>query len=243
MRTKSEPSPGLDARIVPGPARAIHLHFLVDPSPGRSRGPAPGIVHVDGRAEGRLLKGIRKGILDHLSGHGGEPTIVHPFAGSARGLARAHDLEFEHVFKQAVVAIGPHMGAGFRVNQLTGDPHAPAGFAYRAFEHITHAQFAPDLLHIDGLPSVGKARITGEDRQPADAGECGSDLLDHTIDEILLLRGSPLIFWKGSTAIDGLLANASTGLADGADTGSGRLGPSPNRIRWTRIGRAMFFTR
>ena len=63
---------------MPGPTRAIHLHFLVDPSPGRSRGQPPGIAHVDGRAEeGRLLKGIRKGILDHLSAHGGEPTIVH----------------------------------------------------------------------------------------------------------------------------------------------------------------------
>ena len=52
----------------------------------------PGLAHVDGRAEeGRLLKGIGNGILDHLSAHGGEPTIVHPFAGSARGLARAHD--------------------------------------------------------------------------------------------------------------------------------------------------------
>jgi len=67
-----------DARIVPGPARPIHLYFLVDPSPGRSRGQPPGIARVDGRAkEGRLLKRIRKGILDHLSAQGGEPSIVH----------------------------------------------------------------------------------------------------------------------------------------------------------------------
>ena len=67
-----------DARIVPDPARAIQLHFLIDPSPDRSRGQPPGIGDVDGRAEqSRLLKGIRKGILDHLSAHGGEPTIVH----------------------------------------------------------------------------------------------------------------------------------------------------------------------
>jgi hypothetical protein len=63
---------------VPGPARPIHLYFLVDPSPGRSRGQPPGIARVDGRAkEGRLLKRIRKGILDHLSAQGGEPSIVH----------------------------------------------------------------------------------------------------------------------------------------------------------------------
>ena len=63
---------------MPGPARAIQLHFLVEPSPDRSRGQPPGIAHVDGRAEAsRLLKGIRKGILDHRSAHGDEPTIVH----------------------------------------------------------------------------------------------------------------------------------------------------------------------
>jgi hypothetical protein len=45
-----------DARIVPGPARAIHLHCMVDASPGRSRGQRRGIARVDGRAkEGRLF--------------------------------------------------------------------------------------------------------------------------------------------------------------------------------------------
>jgi hypothetical protein len=39
-----------DVRIVPGPARPIHLYFLVDPSPGRGRGQPPGIARVDGRA-------------------------------------------------------------------------------------------------------------------------------------------------------------------------------------------------
>ena len=63
---------------MPCPARPIHLYFLVDPSPGPDRGQPPGIARVDGRAkEGRLLKRIRKGILDHLSAQGGEPSIVH----------------------------------------------------------------------------------------------------------------------------------------------------------------------
>ena len=38
----------------------------------------PDIARVNGRAkEGRLLKRIRKGILDALSAQGGEPSIVH----------------------------------------------------------------------------------------------------------------------------------------------------------------------
>ena len=63
---------------MPCPARANHLHFLVDPSPVRSRSQPLDIAHVDGCAEeGRLLKGTGKGILDHMSAQGGEPTILH----------------------------------------------------------------------------------------------------------------------------------------------------------------------
>ena len=30
-----------------------------------------------------------------------------------------------------------------------GDAHPAAGLAHRAFEHIAHAELAPDLLHVD----------------------------------------------------------------------------------------------
>jgi len=46
----------------------------------------------------------------------------------------------------------------------------------------------PDLLHIDRLAFVGKARIAGDHEQPADARERSDDLLDHAVGEILLLR-------------------------------------------------------
>ena len=63
---------------MPGPAPPIHLYFPIDPSPGRGRGQPPGIARIDGRGEdGGLLKRIRKGILDHLSAQGDEPSIVH----------------------------------------------------------------------------------------------------------------------------------------------------------------------
>ena len=42
------------------------------------------------------------------------------------------------------------MRAGLGVDQLRGDAHPVAGFAHRAFEDIADAEFAPDLLHIDG---------------------------------------------------------------------------------------------
>ena len=40
--------------------------------------------------------------------------------------------------------------AGRRVDQLAGDAHPAAGLAHAAFEHVAHAQFAADLLHVDG---------------------------------------------------------------------------------------------
>src|SRR5438552_7186611 len=80
------------------------------------------------------------------------------------------------------------MRAGFGIDQLRGDAHPVAALAHAAFEHIAHAEFAADLLHIDRLALVGEARIAGDDEEPADAAERGDDLLDHAVGEILLLR-------------------------------------------------------
>src|SRR5262249_51626954 len=79
------------------------------------------------------------------------------------------------------------MRAGGRLDQLPSDTDPLASFAYRAFEDIAHAELTPDLLHIDGLALVCKARIPSDHEEPADAAERGDDLLDHAIGEILLL--------------------------------------------------------
>src|SRR6516164_11353873 len=75
-----------------------------------------------------------------------------------------------------------------RVDKLRGNPHAAAGFTHRTFEHVADAQFAPDLLYVDRLAFVREAGIAGDDEEPADARECGDDLFDHAVSEILLLR-------------------------------------------------------
>jgi hypothetical protein len=72
------------------------------------------------------------------------------------------------------------MCAGFRFDQLRSDPHPPTCFAHRAFQHVAHAEFAPDLFHINYLALVSDARIAGDHEQPADAGEGGDDLLELT---------------------------------------------------------------
>jgi hypothetical protein len=74
------------------------------------------------------------------------------------------------------------------VDQLGRDPHPLARLAHRAFQRVTHTELAADLLHVNGLALVRKARIAGDDEEPADARERRDDLLDHAVGEILLLR-------------------------------------------------------
>src|SRR3984893_3488466 len=74
-----------------------------------------------------------------------------------------------------------------RIYTLRGDAPSAAGFAHRTLENITDGQVTPDLLHVDRLALVGKARIPGDDEEPADAGQRGDDLLDHAISKIFLL--------------------------------------------------------
>ena len=97
-------------------------------------------------------------------------------------------LEVEHVLQRAVETVGPEMRGGFGFDQLCGDADPVAALAHRAFEDIADTELAPDLAHADRLPLVGKAGVAGDHKQPADAAECGNDLLDHAVGKIFLLR-------------------------------------------------------
>ena len=79
------------------------------------------------------------------------------------------------------------MPSGRGLDQLAGDANAIAGLPDAAFQHITHAEFASDLLDIDGFALVGEARIAGDHEQRLEARQRGDDVLDHAVGEILLL--------------------------------------------------------
>ena len=98
-----------------------------------------------------------------------EPGGICVAARVQEDVAGRLDLVLEDIFERSVEAISPEMRAAAGIDQLARNAHPIAGFAHRAFEHIAHAQFAPDLLHIDGLALVRKTRIAGEDKEPADA--------------------------------------------------------------------------
>src|SRR6516165_3418981 len=64
----------------------------------------------------------------------------------------------------------------------------PAALRTEPSRTLARAQFAADPLHLDGLTFVGKARIAGDDEQPANAAQGRDDFLDHAVGKIFLLR-------------------------------------------------------
>ena len=74
-------------------------------------------------------------------------------------------LKREHIRELAIVAFGPTVGAGERIDELRGDPHAAVVAAKTAYQHVAHAELASDLPDVDCLPLVLKARIACDDEQ------------------------------------------------------------------------------
>jgi hypothetical protein len=63
---------------------------------------------------------------------------------SCRDCKRDLVLHSEDVRQVTIVAVGPDMVAGFRINELGVDANPLTA----AFQHVTHAEFAPDPLHV-----------------------------------------------------------------------------------------------
>jgi hypothetical protein len=80
------------------------------------------------------------------------------------------------------------MRASSGINELGGDANAFSTLAYGTFEHVAHAQFAADLLHIDRSTFVRERGVARDDEQSANATERGDDFFDHAVGEIFLLR-------------------------------------------------------
>ena len=96
-------------------------------------------------------------------------------------------LHGEDVAELAVVAFGPVMAAGCRIDELRADAQPLAGAAHAAFEHVADAELARDLFHVDRTVLVDERRVAGDDEQPADAGEPGDQVLGNAVGKILLI--------------------------------------------------------
>ena len=102
----------------------------------------------------------------------------------------------------------PEVGASLSLDQLRGDAHSPAGLAHRALEQIAHAQLRTIRLTSTACPLYAKlelAAMTNSQRMRASAV-----IISSTMPSVKYsCSGSPLRFWNGNTAIDGLSGKAS----------------------------------
>jgi hypothetical protein len=60
-------------------------------------------------------------------------------------------LHRENVFRLLVISLGPTMGVGCRINQLSGNSHAVTRATKASSEHIAHTQLTPDLPDVRAL--------------------------------------------------------------------------------------------
>ncbi len=94
-------------------------------------------------------------------------------------------LELENIVEHALEPASPMGRAGARIDELAGDANAALSLTPTAFEHVPHAQLAPDLLHIHVSMLVREARITCHDEQPAVSTKA---LDDYPGKEALMIR-------------------------------------------------------
>ena len=79
------------------------------------------------------------------------------------------------------------MRAGLGVNKLDVNAKPVAAALNAALQNVAHVQFAPDLLHVEGLAFIGECRVARDHERARDAREVGREALGYAIDEILLL--------------------------------------------------------
>src|SRR5215471_8477181 len=78
-------------------------------------------------------------------------------------------LKLEDICELGIEAISPEIGAVGRIKQLHSNADAVSSLPNRAFQHIQDAKLSADLLYVYGSILVGKARISGDYKEPADA--------------------------------------------------------------------------
>ncbi len=74
-------------------------------------------------------------------------------------------LQIEDVAETTIKPVCPKMGPGGGIDELSCDAHPVYRFANAAFQHVAHPKLASNLLHVDGAPLVGEARVAGDDEQ------------------------------------------------------------------------------
>src|SRR5205814_8555659 len=75
-------------------------------------------------------------------------------------------LKLENIIESAVESVGPDMRAGRGIDQLACNSHPIRGLPHASFEHVTHAQLARRLSHVDRLPLISQASLPRDEEKP-----------------------------------------------------------------------------
>jgi hypothetical protein len=78
-------------------------------------------------------------------------------------------------------ALGPNMSTVRRLDQLCSNAHATAGAANATFQKVANAELAPYFADIWRCALVREARISGDNKKPTYARQCGGDFFDHAV--------------------------------------------------------------
>ena len=95
-------------------------------------------------------------------------------------------LDGEDIVERTVVVVGPDVGAGSGVDQLSRDTNAVPGSPDTAFEHVAHAQLTADLFHVNRLAPVGEARVKATTN--IHLIRARPVMMSSTVGEVVLLR-------------------------------------------------------
>ena len=136
-------------------------HGLIERATG-----VPGAGVVDGEIVGVEVKLVGGEVGGGLAVHG-VPLGGGEADGQAGGDLRGDlVLDGEEAVRGAVVAFGPDVGVGARVDQLRGDAHLAAFAGDAAFQDVGDAQVAADVAHVEARGiAVGHDAGAGDDFQ------------------------------------------------------------------------------
>ena len=106
------------------------------------------------------------------------------------GRNRAHDLVLngKYVLKLSIVPLGPTLNAGQSIHKLRSDTNTVTTTTNTPFQHVAHAELAPDMPDVYGLASVLEAGVTGDDKQLREPRQLCDDVVRDAVGEIVLLR-------------------------------------------------------
>ena len=96
-------------------------------------------------------------------------------------------LKLEDIVERSFESLGPKVGAGRRIDELSRDTNPVFRPADTSFDDIAHAKLAPHLLLVHRPALVGETRVVRDHKQPANTRQGRDDVLYDSVGKVILL--------------------------------------------------------